>query len=234
MHIPILSHFVMARGLFSPSMLGIMAATSTTSVRRDQCREHADEVARLLAEAYPDARCELDHDGPYQLLVATVLSAQTTDRRVNTVTPTLFSRWPDPQTLANADVSEVETVVAPLGFGPTRAVRLVSMAAKLVDEFDGDVPEARRRPQDRQCRPRQCLRSPRDHPGHPRHEGVAPARLDRRDHPGEGGNRSRRHLRPERLGDAVPPPHLARSSSLPFPTPSMWGLPSGRMVSLLW
>lgn len=145
MHVPILwqvSHFVMARGSFSPSMLGIMAATSTTSVRRDQCREHADEVARLLAEAYPDARCELDHDGPYQLLVATVLSAQTTDRRVNTVTPTLFSRWPDPQTLANADVSEVETVVAPLGFGPTRAVRLVSMAAKLVDEFDGDVPES--------------------------------------------------------------------------------------------
>ena len=70
MHIPILwqvSHFVMARGVFSPSMLGIMAATTTTSVRRGQGREHADEVARLLAEAYPDARCELDHDGPYQL-----------------------------------------------------------------------------------------------------------------------------------------------------------------------
>ena len=88
MQVPILwqvSHFVMARGSFSPSMLGIMAATSTTSVRRDQCREHADEVARLLAEAYPDARCELDHDGPYQLLVATVLSAQTTEDRKSVV-----------------------------------------------------------------------------------------------------------------------------------------------------
>ncbi|MGK2350907.1 endonuclease III [Cutibacterium sp. V947] len=122
-------------------MLGIMAATSTTSVRRDQCRRHADEVAELLVEAYPDACCELHHDSPYQLLVATVLSAQTTDRRVNTVTPTLFSRWPDPQTLASADVGEVEAVVAPLGFGPTRAVRLVSMAAQLVNEFGADVPE---------------------------------------------------------------------------------------------
>lgn len=98
-------------------------------------------MASLLAKAYPDACCELNYDGPYQLLVATVLSAQTTDRRVNTVTPTLFNHWPSPQALAGADIGEVETVVASLGFGPTRAVRLVSMAAKLVDDFNGVVPQ---------------------------------------------------------------------------------------------
>ncbi|MDO4412716.1 endonuclease III [Cutibacterium sp.] len=122
-------------------MLETMAAAPTTSIRREQCTKRADEVAKLLAEAYPDAHCELNHDGPYQLLVATMLSAQTTDRRVNTVTPTLFSRWPDPQALASADSGEVEAVVTPLGFGPTRAVRLVSMAAQLVDKFDGVVPK---------------------------------------------------------------------------------------------
>ena len=144
-HVPTLwqvSHSVMTPGSDSPPMLKHMAASPIASrPQREDCRACADEVEALLSKAYPDARCELNYDGPYQLLVATVLSAQTTDRRVNTVTPTLFNRWPDPQALAGADIGEVQALVAPLGFGPTRAVRLVSMAAKLVDNFDGVIPD---------------------------------------------------------------------------------------------
>ena len=144
-HVPTLwqvSHSVTTPGPDSPPMLRLMAASFTSSrPRREGCRACANKVVSVLAKAYPDACCELHYDGPYQLLVATVLSAQTTDRRVNTVTPTLFNRWPDTQTLADADVGEVEAVVAPLGFGPTRAERLVSMATQLVDDFDGVVPD---------------------------------------------------------------------------------------------
>lgn len=137
-----LSHSVLTPGLDSPPMLSSMAASPSASrPQREDCRACANEVRALLAKAYPDAHCELNYAGPYQLLVATVLSAQTTDRRVNTVTPTLFNRWPGPQALADADIGEVETVVAPLGCGPTRAARLVSMGAKLLDNFDGAIPD---------------------------------------------------------------------------------------------
>ncbi|MDN6021774.1 MAG: endonuclease III [Acidipropionibacterium jensenii] len=93
-----------------------------------------------LAACYPDAHCELDHEGPFQLLVATVLSAQTTDRRVNGVTPILFGRWPDPQSLAGADSAEVEQVIRPLGFYHTKAAAVIGLSEELVDRFDGVVP----------------------------------------------------------------------------------------------
>lgn len=99
-----------------------------------------DDELRLL---YPTARCHLDHDGPFQLLVATVLSAQTTDARVNTVTPELFTRWPDPQALAAARVEEVEQVVHPLGMQSTRAARVVALGQALADRFAGQVPSRR-------------------------------------------------------------------------------------------
>jgi len=137
-----LSHSVLTPGLDSPPMLSSMAASPSASrPQREDCRACANEVRALLANAYPDAHCELNYAGPYQLLVATVLSAQTTDRRVNTVTPTLFNRWPGPPALADADIGDGETVVAPLGCGPTRAARLVSLGAKLVDNFDGAIPD---------------------------------------------------------------------------------------------
>lgn len=98
-----------------------------------------DELALL----YPDAHCALDHDGPFQLLVATVLSAQTTDARVNTVTPALFRAWPDAAALAGADRGELESVVRPLGMQRTRAERLVRMASELVERFGGEVPADR-------------------------------------------------------------------------------------------
>nr|WP_245859012.1 endonuclease III [Luteimicrobium subarcticum] len=100
----------------------------------------ARKVDRLLAEAFPDARCELDFTNPLELLVATVLSAQTTDVRVNQVTPTLFSRYPDAAGYAAADRDELETLLRPLGFFRAKATSLLGLGQALVERFDGDVP----------------------------------------------------------------------------------------------
>ncbi|WP_212771323.1 endonuclease III, partial [Pseudokineococcus marinus] len=100
----------------------------------------ARRVHRALAERYPDARCELDFSSPFELLVATVLSAQTTDQRVNGVTPSLFARWPDPASLAGADRAELEAVLRPTGFYRAKAGTLLRLADQLVVEHDGRVP----------------------------------------------------------------------------------------------
>jgi endonuclease-3 len=103
-------------------------------------KARAREILRLLADAYPDARTELRHAGPWQLLVATVLSAQCTDERVNEVTPKLFARWPDPRTLARATQGELEAVIRPTGFFRQKA-RSLREAARVIDtEHDGQVP----------------------------------------------------------------------------------------------
>jgi endonuclease-3 len=95
---------------------------------------------RELAVLYPDAHCELDHASPLQLLVATVLSAQSTDRRVNTVTPILFSRYPDAAALAAADRAELETLITPTGFFRAKTDALLRLGAALVENFGGEVP----------------------------------------------------------------------------------------------
>lgn len=103
----------------------------------------AKETIRLLAEEYPGTAkelCALDHDGPFQLLCATILSAQTTDERVNLVTPTLFARYPSPQALASADPTDVEQIVQSTGFYRNKTKSLVGMARALVERFDGEVP----------------------------------------------------------------------------------------------
>jgi endonuclease-3 len=97
-------------------------------------------VARRLALEYPDARCELDFENPFQLLAATILSAQTTDVRVNMVTPVLFARYPDAEALAAADLSELEDIVRSTGFYANKSRSLVGMAQALVERFDGEVP----------------------------------------------------------------------------------------------
>lgn len=97
-------------------------------------------VNQELALAYPDARCELDFTSPFELLVATVLSAQSTDRRVNKVTPELFARWPGPTALAGAELAEVEAVIAPVGFFRTKAAAIIGAARRIVDDFDAQVP----------------------------------------------------------------------------------------------
>jgi endonuclease III len=100
----------------------------------------ARRVAELLTTEYPDAICELDHRSPFELLVATILSAQTTDARVNMVTPSLFARYPTPAALAAADLDELETLIRSTGFFQTKAKNLVRMASDLVTRFGGSVP----------------------------------------------------------------------------------------------
>lgn len=99
-------------------------------------------VVTALAAEYPSADCELDHRSPFELLAATILSAQCTDARVNMVTPALFARYPDAQALAGADVADVEDIVRSTGFFQTKAKNLVSMATALVERFGGEVPTA--------------------------------------------------------------------------------------------
>jgi endonuclease-3 len=100
-----------------------------------------ETLQRLLLE-YPDAQCELDHRNPYELLAATILSAQCTDVRVNLVTPALFARFPSPEDLAVAPIEEVEELVRSTGFYRNKARSLVGMAKALVERFDGEVPSA--------------------------------------------------------------------------------------------
>ena len=103
--------------------------------------ERAAAVVELLAKEYPDARCELDFEDPWQLLVATVLSAQCTDQRVNQVTPALFQRWPSPGDLAAADQSELEGVIRPTGFFRNKARALRAAARSLIADHRGQVPD---------------------------------------------------------------------------------------------
>lgn len=95
---------------------------------------------RELADLYPAARCELNFDDPFQLLVATILSAQCTDVRVNQVTPGLFARYPDPAALASADREELEAAIRPTGFFRAKANSLIGMSEALCARYAGEVP----------------------------------------------------------------------------------------------
>ena len=95
-----------------------------------------------LSDEYPDAHCELDHRNPYELLVATILSAQCTDARVNLVTPALFARFPDPAALAQADPAELQELIRSTGFFNNKTRSLLGMAQALVERYDGEVPSA--------------------------------------------------------------------------------------------
>ena len=101
----------------------------------------AQEIARRLAVDFPGAECELTHRNPYELLAATILSAQCTDARVNMVTPALFKRYPTPQDLADANLSELEEIIRSTGFYQSKARNLVGMAQGLMNRFGGEVPK---------------------------------------------------------------------------------------------
>lgn len=103
-------------------------------------KRRARRIHRALAEKYPYAHAELDFRNPFELLVATVLSAQTTDVTVNQVTKVLFARWPDARTLAEADPTELEAILKPTGFFRAKAKNVQALCTRLVDEFDGEVP----------------------------------------------------------------------------------------------
>lgn len=105
-------------------------------------RARAAEVYDLLAGEYPDAHCELDFEDPFQLGVATILSAQTTDVRVNMVTPELFRRYPDAEALAGARQEDVEEIVRTTGFFRNKARNIIGFARGLVAEHGGRVPSS--------------------------------------------------------------------------------------------
>ena len=106
----------------------------TSLVRR------ARKIDRVLAETYPQARTELDFDTPFELLVATVLSAQTTDRRVNAVRPALFAAYPDATAMAAGEREKIEQIIGPTGFFRAKTESLLKLSTALVERYDGEVP----------------------------------------------------------------------------------------------
>jgi endonuclease-3 len=103
-------------------------------------KSHVNAVLEALANTYPTAECALVHTNAFELTVATILSAQCTDKRVNLVTPTLFARYPTPEALADAPVQDVEELVKSTNFYRNKAKNLVAMASMVVHDFDGQVP----------------------------------------------------------------------------------------------
>jgi endonuclease III len=124
-------------------------ATEVTPVARTRNRKpetrlglvrRARQMNRILTDTYPDAHTELNFASPFQLLVATVLSAQTTDVRVNLTTPALFAKYPAPEDLAAANPRDVETILKPTGFFRAKTKSVIGLSAALVDRFGGEVP----------------------------------------------------------------------------------------------
>jgi endonuclease-3 len=103
-------------------------------------KKRACEILGILAEEYPEARTLLNYTNPFELLAATILAAQCTDERVNEVTPKLFGRFPDPESLAKADRAELETIIRSTGFFKNKAKSLLGASRALVEKFGGAVP----------------------------------------------------------------------------------------------
>ena len=101
---------------------------------------HAAVILERLKGAYPEATCALEHESPFELIVATILSAQCTDARVNLVTPAFFARYPDPRALAEAKQEDVEGIIRSTGFFRNKSRSLIGMAQALVAEHGGEVP----------------------------------------------------------------------------------------------
>src|SRR5215471_10951460 len=108
--------------------------------KKNALRPRARRLNNGLAKLYPDAHCALEFDNPLQLLVATILSAQCTDARVNLVTPALFARYRDAQDFANADVAELENYIQSTGFFRNKARNIIACCREIVAKHGGEVP----------------------------------------------------------------------------------------------
>lgn len=118
-----------------------MGQTKTDSLTAESLpSERIDEIVVLLRQEHPDAECALHYDNPLELLVATILSAQCTDERVNKVTPALFERYPTSADYAAADIEDLENVVRSTGFYRNKAKNIQGAARRIETEYDGDVP----------------------------------------------------------------------------------------------
>lgn len=113
----------------------------TTRSKLPAQTKRALEILLRLKQLYPDARCSLDYKTPFQLMVATILSAQCTDERVNKVTPELFRRFPDARSMAAADLAELEALVRSTGFYRNKAKNIQANSRMLLDQFGGEVPQ---------------------------------------------------------------------------------------------
>lgn len=102
---------------------------------------HFDPILKELAKLFPNPNCALDHQTPFQLLIATILSAQCTDVRVNKVTPNLFAKYPTPQKMAKANLEDIEKLIQSTGFFRSKAKSLQSSSRDIVEKFDGLVPQ---------------------------------------------------------------------------------------------
>src|SRR5512136_842023 len=117
--------------------------TSPGAARAEQQaarKRRARRIADVLAEEYPDARCALDHRGPFELLIATILAAQCTDERGNAVTPSLFARFPDAAAMAGADIADLEALVMSTGFFHAKAKSIRSAAEALARRLPSAFP----------------------------------------------------------------------------------------------
>jgi endonuclease-3 len=119
-----------------PRSSGARSAGESLLARKRRARR----INKALAEQYPYAHAELDFRSPFELVVATVLSAQTTDVTVNQITPLLFARFPDARSMAEADPAELEAIIKPTGFFRAKTRNLLALCNRLVDEYDGEVP----------------------------------------------------------------------------------------------
>ncbi len=119
-----------------------MSAVATTDAARSRTTlvRRARRMDRVLADTYPGARCELNFTSAWELLIVTVLSAQTTDKRVNSLSSALFARYPGPTDLAAADPADVERIIAATGFFRVKTASIMKIAAEVLERFDGEVP----------------------------------------------------------------------------------------------
>jgi len=105
-------------------------------------KKKTEEIIKHLKKHYTNTRTTLDHKSPYELLISTILSAQTTDKAVNLVTPKLFAKYPDPESLAKASLPSIEKVIKSLGFFRNKSKSIKNCCRMLVDDFEGEVPRS--------------------------------------------------------------------------------------------
>jgi len=104
-------------------------------------KKDAIKIVEILKEYYPDAKCSLDFKTPFELLIATILSAQCTDDRVNKTTPSLFNKYNTPEDFSNIDINELETLIHPCGFYKNKAKNIKACGQKILTDFNGEVPK---------------------------------------------------------------------------------------------
>ena len=113
----------------------------TTKNSQTNLKNKVKEVIKILSEKYPCPKCALDHTTPWELLVATILSAQCTDKRVNMITPALFKKYPNPEAFANADIKELEQDIHSAGFYHNKAKNIIGCATELLRLYNGVIPQ---------------------------------------------------------------------------------------------